>query len=73
MSQKEDERAKRIIRAEMVRADVSYVELADRLSAAGQIATVASLRNKLSRGTFTAEFFLQCLEALGVKTLRLED
>jgi hypothetical protein len=30
-----------------------------------------NVRNKLSRGAFTAAYLLQCLEALGLKELRL--
>jgi hypothetical protein len=31
-----------------------------------------NLRNKVSRGKFTAGFFLQCLKAIGTFTLHLE-
>lgn len=32
-----------------------------------------NVKNKINRGTFTAIFFVQCLEAIGCTTLRLED
>ena len=32
-----------------------------------------NIANKISRGKFTAVFLLQCLEAVGCKTLRLDD
>ena len=32
-----------------------------------------NLRNKVSRGKFTAGFLLQCLVALGCKSLQLSD
>ena len=32
-----------------------------------------NLRNKVARGKFTAAFFLQCLTAIGVQTLRLQE
>ncbi|MGO8608922.1 DUF6471 domain-containing protein [Rhizobium johnstonii] len=32
-----------------------------------------NIRNKISRGKFTAVFLLQCLTAIEAKTLRLED
>jgi hypothetical protein len=69
----QDRLAKRLLRAEMVRAGVTYDELVRRLARRGQAGSSASLRNKLSRGTFTADFFLQCLLALEVKNLRLGD
>jgi hypothetical protein len=31
-----------------------------------------NIRNKISRGKFTAVFFVQCLMAIGVESLRLE-
>ena len=62
-----------MLRAEMVLSGVRYAELAKRLEEMGEKETVANLRNKLSRGSFTAAFFLQCLSALNVKTLRLDE
>ena len=35
--------------------------------------TEANLRNKISRGGFTGAFLIQCLTAMGVTALRLED
>lgn len=68
-----NEKAKRTLRAEMALAGVRYAELAQRLKEMGEKETVANLRNKLSRGSFTAAFFLQCLAALNVKTLRIDE
>lgn len=73
MSQSGTLSAKRIIRAEMVRRDVSYQELADRLAQAGEDFSEAALRNKVSRGSFTADFFLSVLAVMNVETLRLTD
>lgn len=66
------ERVKGILRAEMVRRGVSYGELVEKLASIGIAETEANIRNKVSRGSFTAAFFVQCLTALGVKDLRLE-
>lgn len=68
-----EERAKRFLKAEMKRADVSYLELASRLKKHGLKETEASIANKLSRGTFAATFFLAALVALGVESVHLED
>jgi hypothetical protein len=73
MSRSETLSAKRIIRSEMVRRDVSYQELADRLAEAGEDFSEAALRNKVSRGSFTADFFLSVLAVMNVDTLRLTD
>lgn len=65
--------AKGLLKAEMKRRSVSYKGLAERLAAMGVTESDANLRNKISRGGFTAAFFLQCLAALEVRTLRLDD
>ena len=66
-------RAKRMLRAEMVRRNVSYEDLSDRLAKMGIALSEKALRSKVSRGSFTADVFLQCLEALDVETLRLTE
>lgn len=68
-----EERAKRFLKAELKRADVSYQELATRLKKHGLDETEASIANKLSRGTFAATFFLAALVAVGCDSVRLED
>lgn len=67
------ERAKRLLRSEMVRRGVSYEMLSERLGGIGSPDTPVNLRNKVSRGKFTAAFMLLCMEALGAKTLALMD
>lgn len=67
------DRAKRFLKAELKRADVTYEELARRLKDHGFEETEASVANKLSRGTFAATFMLATLSAIGLETLRLED
>jgi len=57
----------------MVRRDVSYAELSGRLADVGIGLSEAALRNKVSRGAFTADFFLKALGAMGVETLRLTE
>lgn len=69
----QDGDAKRMLRAEMVRRDISYEDLVQRLAEVGVKETSASLRNKVSRGSFTADFFLQALSAMGATSLRLAD
>jgi len=59
--------ARLIIRGEMARREVGYKELARRLGGIGVEFEWKSLSNKISRGTFSAVFFLQCLHVLGVE------
>lgn len=68
-----EDRAKRFLKAELKRADVSYQELAKRLEAHGLKETEASIANKLSRGTFAASFFLASLTALEVEAVQIAD
>jgi len=39
----------------------------------GVTETEVNLRNKISRGGFTAAFFVQALSAMGCQTIRLDD
>jgi uncharacterized protein DUF6471 len=66
-------RARRFLKAELKRADVTYEELAKRLKKHGLEETEASIANKLARGTFPATFFLATLAALELEGVRLED
>ena len=68
-----EDRAKRFLKAELKRADVSYRELAERLKKHGLEETEASVTNKISRGTFPATFFLASLVAIGCEAVTLED
>lgn len=65
-------RAKLLLRAEMAGREVSYADLAKAFEKVGVKETEANLRNKVSRGSFTAAFFLQCLSLMGVRTLHLD-
>ncbi len=67
------DRAKRFVKAELKRADVTYEELARRLSEMGMPETKASVASKLSRGAFPATFMLASLKAIGCQTLRLDE
>ncbi len=64
-------KAKGLLRAEMARRNLSYEDLAQKLQSIGIEESPKNLSNKIGRGSFTAGFFLQCLEAIGVQDLRL--
>jgi hypothetical protein len=67
------EETKRLLRAEMARRGVTYEDLAERLSGIGVQDTAVNLRNKVARGRFSAVFLVQCLSAMGARTLRIEE
>lgn len=64
-------RVKGLLKAELKRHNVSYAQLVDKLAEIGVVDSEPNIRNKLSRGKFTAVFLLQCMEAIGAKELRL--
>jgi hypothetical protein len=66
-------RAKGLLKAELKRRNVSYRKLAEKLEPLGVKETERNIANKIARGSFSAVFLLQCLEAIGAKKLRLDD
>jgi hypothetical protein len=66
-------RTKRLLKAELKRADIGYEELAKRLTEMGLPETTSSVTNKLSRGSFQATFLLATLKAIGKQNLSLEE
>jgi hypothetical protein len=63
---------KGILKAELKRRNVSYADLAKKLSDVGIDDNERNIANKIARGSFTAVFFVQCLEAIGCQTLHLD-
>lgn len=64
--------AKGLLRAEMAKRHMKAPALAEALAAMGVEERADNLKNKIARGQFSAGFFLQCLAAMGVKTLHLD-
>ncbi|GAB1448952.1 hypothetical protein MASR2M44_19740 [Bacteroidota bacterium] len=60
--------AKRLLKAELVKRGITKDELVGRLKEIGVEETKASVESKISRGTFSAAFLLQCLHAIGCKS-----
>ena len=66
-----NQRASAILKSTLTRRSIKYNELGDRLRILGVEKTQSSISNKISRGTFSFAFFLQCMEALNIKDIRL--
>jgi hypothetical protein len=64
-------KVKGLLKAELKRRGVSYGQLVTKLADIGVVDSEPNIRNKLSRGKFTAVFLIQCLEAIGASSLRL--
>ena len=64
---------KGLLKAELKRRNLSYADLAEKLGAIGIKDNERNISNKISRGTFTAVFFVQCLEAIGCQTIHFNE
>jgi hypothetical protein len=67
------DRVKGILKAELARRHLTYKDLAERLRAMGVQGNDRNISNKLARGTFTAAFFFQVMDAIGCRTIHLDD
>lgn len=67
------ERAKRLLKSELKKKGFTYAALAEVLRARGIMETEAKIRNKVSRGSFTAAFMIQCFDAIGSKSISLAE
>ncbi len=63
-------KARGILRAEMAKHNISYAQLVKKLAAIDVQEDERNLRNKVSRGKFTAAFMLQCMSAIGEREIR---
>jgi len=68
-----ESRVANLLKAELKRRGVTYAQLVEKLAEHGIIEAEVNIRNKLSRGKFSAVFLVQCLVAIGCTSLRLED
>lgn len=66
-------KVKGVLKAELKRRGLVYADLAAKLEAIGIKDNERNISNKLARGTYTAVFFFQCMEAIGCKTVHLTD
>lgn len=66
-------KASALIKAELKKKDVSYIELSQRLAAIGVPDNPNNVNGKINRGAFGFDFFLQCMHVIGTQTIRLED
>lgn len=73
VTQEYETKAKNLLKGELKRRGMTYADLAGKLGEIGVQETERNLNNKIARGGFSAAFFLQCLNAVGVKDVRLSD
>lgn len=68
-----NKQAANLLKARLARAGVGYEGLIERLQVIGVDETYKGIAAKINRGTFSFAFFMQCMEALGIKTVRLSE
>jgi len=68
-----NDKAKRLLKSELVKRGVSNSDLALMLNKMGIEETKASIDSKISRGKFSACFLLQCLTVIGCYKIEIED
>lgn len=68
-----DKLASRLLKRELRREEVTYEELARRLTAMGAPETLASISSKMQRASFRAGFFLAAMKAVGRKNVDIEE
>jgi hypothetical protein len=68
-----NDKVKRILKSELVRRGISNADLAVLLNGIGIHETKASIDSKISRGSFSACFFIQCLFVIGCSKIEIEE
>ncbi len=67
-----ENQAKNILKAELKRRGITYAQLAEKLATKGVKENERNLANKISRGSFTAAFFMLCMDVIGARQVSLE-
>ena len=68
-----NDKVKRILKSELVKRGVSTEDLSVLLNEIGVEETKSSIDSKISRGTFSASFFMQSMYVIGCKKIEIED
>jgi len=68
-----DDLPRNIIKSELKRKGLKVRDLVELLKPYGEELTELAFNNKMSRGGFSAVFFFKCMDALGVKEVKIKD
>jgi hypothetical protein len=66
-----EDKVKRLLKSELTRKGITYAQLVGKLAGIGVMDSEPNIRNKISRGKFTAVFLIQCLEAIDAHEIRI--
>jgi len=65
--------AKTLLKSEIARKDLNFIEVSERLKALGIDESPQNISNKIARGSFSATFMLQVLHAIGSSNIHLDE
>jgi microsomal dipeptidase-like Zn-dependent dipeptidase len=68
-----EKRVQTLLKVEILKRNLTYKQVSEKLAEIGVAESEPNIRNKLARGTFSAVFLVQCLEAIGSRSLHLSD
>lgn len=68
-----NDKVKRLLKSELIKRGISNADLSILLNRAGACETKAGIDSKISRGTFSASFFMQCLSVIGCSKIEIEE
>ena len=68
-----EKKVQTLLKVEMAKRSLTYKQVSEKLAEIGVVESEPNIRKKLSRGTFSAVFLIQCLEAIGCRSLQLSD
>lgn len=63
--------AANFLKAALARNGVDYIQLTEKLNSIGVDETYQAVSAKINRGTFSFAFFMQCMKALHIETVKL--
>lgn len=67
-----NKKVKQLLKSELVKRGISTAELVILLNEAGLQETHSSVTSKISRGTFSATFFMQCLSVIHCHSIQID-
>lgn len=68
-----NDKVKRLLKSELIKRGISTEELTVLLNENGCSETKSSVDSKISRGTFSASFFMQSLFVIGCTKIEIEE
>jgi Domain of unknown function (DUF6471) len=68
-----EKKVQTLLKVEILKRNLTYKQVSENLAEIGVAESEPNIRNKLARGTFSAVFLVQCLEAIGCRSLQLLD